>query len=228
MEIGIIAPIKFLERYCITTTQYCLPELLLNSKDYLNYYKRCFNKGHRVILDCRETETLRKPIKYSILKEVLEIFEPSHIIMPSYAFSLIKTLKVQEELLELDFLTPWKKNNRLIPCIEGTNEIEVLKYLETYPDIEIAIPSHMYIVTKRMLKPPRGFFIDNRNDPYEVKPGTGTLLTSMPVRLGFEGRLNSLGPTTSSTLNFYLEEDRFSSVVDKNISDLINYYREEK
>lgn len=228
MEVGIIAPIKFLERYCITSTQYCLPELLLNSKEYLNYYKRCFNRGHKVILDCKELETLRKPVRHSILKEVLEVFEPSHIIMPSYAFSLGKTLKIQEEFLELEYLIPWKKNNRLISCVEGTNETEVLKYLNIYQDIEIAIPSHMYIVTKKMFKPPRGLFLDNRNDPYEISPGPGTLVTSMPIRLGFEGRLNSLGPTTSSTLNFHLEEDRFSSVIDKNISDLINYYREER
>lgn len=228
MDIGIIAPIKFLNRYCITRIQYCLPELLLDFKEYLDFYTSCLIGGEKVILDCKTLHPLRKPINIEILKEVLTKIDPTLIIMPSNAFSLTKTLKLQEEFLELEFLKPWKKSNRLIPCIEGTNETEVLKYLDIWQDSELAIPSHMYIVTKKMSRPPRGLFIENRNDIYEIPNGPGTLLTSMPIRLGFEGRLNSLGPTTSSTLNFNLEEDRFSLVIEKNIEDLINHYKKEE
>lgn len=226
MDIGIIAPIKFLTKYCTTGIQYCLPELLLESKEYLDFYTEAFHKGDKVILDVRNNDSLRKPLKEKILKDVLEIFEPTLIVMPSNAYSLSKTLVTQEDFIKLDLIKPWLTNNRLIACLEATNEVEVLKYQDIWKGSKLAIPSHMYIVTKKMLKAPRGLFIENRNDPYEIPQGPGALLTSMPVRLGLEGRLNSLGPTTSSTLNFYLEEERFNSVIDKNIEDLISYYKE--
>ena len=228
MDIGIIAPIKFLNRYCITRIQYCLPELLLDSKEYFDFYSSCLVGEERVILDCRTMDPIKKPISQSILKEVLEKFKPTLIIMPSNAYSLSKTLIIQEEFLNLNYIHPWKSTRKLIACLEGTNELEVLRYQDFWTGYKLAIPSHMYIVTRKMLKAPRGYFLENRNDPYEIPNGKGILLTSMPIRLGFEGRLNSLGPTTSSTLNFYLEEERFESVIEKNIEDLINHYKKEE
>jgi len=228
MEIGIIAPIKFLNRYCITRIQYCLPELLVESKEYLNFYTSCLLSQEKVILDCRTTDPIRKPISSSLLKEALDKLKPTLIVMPSNAYSLSKTLTTQEEFLNLDYLQTWKESRSLIACLEGTNELEVLRFQDFWKGYKIAIPSHMYIVTRKMLHGPRGYFIENRNDPYEIPNGSGILLTSMPIRLGLEGRLNSLGPTTSSTLNFYLEEERFESVIDKNIEDLINHYKKEE
>ena len=228
MDIGIIAPIKFLNKYCITRIQYCLPELLLDSPGYFDFYTSCLVGEEKVILDCRTMDPLRKPISSNILKEVLEKFKPTLIIMPSNAYSLNKTLTTQEEFLNLDYLNLWRHSRKLIACLEGTNELEVIKYQESWKGYKLAIPSHMYIVTRKMFQAPRGYFIENRNDPYEVPNGSGVLLTSMPIRLGFEGRLNSLGPTTSSTLNFHLEEERFESVIEKNIEDLINHYKKEE
>lgn len=228
MDIGIIAPIKFLNRYCITRIQYCLPELLLDSKEYFDFYSSCLVGEERVILDCRTMDPIKKPISQSILKEVLERFKPTLIIMPSNAYSLSKTLVTQEDFLNIDYIGYWKGARKLIACLEGTNELEVLRYQDAWTGYKLAIPSHMYIVTRKMLKAPRGYFIENRNDPYEITNGKGILLTSMPIRLGLEGRLNSLGPTTSSTLNFYLQEERFETVIEKNIEDLINHYKKEE
>ena len=54
MKIGIIAPINFLEKYCITDIQYVLPKLLVEESQYRTFYAERKRQGDTIILDCKD------------------------------------------------------------------------------------------------------------------------------------------------------------------------------
>ena len=221
MEVGIIAPIKLLNEYCITRTQYCIPSLLEN-KDYLEFYKTKNN----VILDCKKLGWKREPELLSTIVQAVQDIYPSLIICPSEMYNSRKTLEVTKYTLNtLEMLS----KASLVPCLEGTSEEEIKSLEEEYTNMGfnlIAIPSHIYRYYKG--EGCREYiYIDNHSKPDELIGRQGILVSSLPVRLGLAGRLLSQSIPTPPSLSFKEEEDEFPMITKRNVADFIEMYEED-
>jgi mRNA-degrading endonuclease RelE of RelBE toxin-antitoxin system len=220
LEIGIIAPIKLLEECCVTNTQYCIPELLLNSKTYLSFYKKKESKGDKILLDCKKLTWKRIPESLDIILQALKLITPTYIILPSYMFNKEKTIEVQKEYKKR------LKGYKLIYCLEGTNEKETLDYLKLNPKVRITIPSHNINTCKNINWGYPVIYLDTHLRIDEIQPNdTNLLLTSLPVRLGLQGRLLSDFKPSPPSLTFYEEENNYPAILNKNIEEVIRYYQ---
>jgi len=215
MKIGIIAPINFLNKYCITDVQYCLPKLLLESKIYRDFYQTREKLGDTIILDCREPIWKRKPEDFKVIGEALKIIKPSVVVGPSYMFNAKATAEIHEKFIQ-EF-----RHIHTVGCLEGTSEKEIRGYF----DRPMAIPSHMYRYALRARWTSETIFIENHLNLGELDGRDGTLVTSLPIRLGLQGRLLSDCLPSPPTLTFYEEEDKYPQITMKNVQETLEYYR---
>lgn len=226
MQVGIIAPVSTLEKYCTTEIQYCLPFLIANDKGYRSFYNLKKEEGHLVIMDThRDQGWERKPEEMEVILEALSYLTPSLIITPSHMFQTTKT--VEAARLFLSKLSSRKvKPEGIVGCVEGTTVREVkecAKDLKKLGITTLAIPSHLYKICKEIPHNGPTIYIENHLNPEELDGLEGTLVTSLPVRLGLLGRLNSDYLPSPNSLTFK-EEDKFPKVIEKNIRDLIAFY----
>lgn len=222
MEVGIIAPIKLLREYCTTRIQYCLPELIVESKEYRSFYKEKATEGKLVIMDIRKIGWKREPEDFRIVKEALKHLRACMIIYPSCMYNWKKTMKVVRD---------FKKTFRLegVGCLEGTNKKELTlcaHKLIKEKVTTLAIPSHIYnlrIKDTSFNKPI--MYIDNYSGMDELVGLDGILVTSLPVRLGLEGKLLSNYKPSPPSLTFYETEDPYPMITKKNVKEAIRYYQ---
>jgi hypothetical protein len=218
MKIGIIAPINFLEDYCITDIQYVLPRLLVEESAYRGFYMDRKSQGDTIILDCKVPHWKRTPEEFSIVEKALGLLPPDIIIAPSHMFNT----KLSGEVLK-KFLKDIPRNkNKIIKCIEGTSE----KDLKFSKGSFNAIPSHMFRFLGSL--PLNALYVENHTDPKELHDREGILVTSLPVRLGLQGRLLSDFKPIPDSLTFYEEEDLYPKITLKNVKDMIEMYKEER
>ena len=219
MKVGIITPVRFLERYCITDIQYCLPRLLVESMEYRNFYIRRQKEDNTLILDCRRPTWRRQPEDFSVVKEALKVIEPSVIIAPSYMFDSKASMGIYRAFMETF------KSDKVVRCLEEASEEEV----DTYPrNISIAIPSHMFRYALKEPWGPQAVYIENHLSLGELDGLDGILVTSLPIRLGLQGRLLSNCLPSPPSLTFYEEEDPYPMITMKNVQETIEYYKEVK
>ena len=219
MKVGIIAPIKFLDRYCITNVQYCLPKLLVGSEVYQDFYRARQKRGDIIILDCKKPGWKREPEDFDTVELALSMVLPSIIVAPSYMFNSKESERVYQEFIE-EFAV-WE--DRIVRCLEGISEKEVKK-----PKGITAVPSHIYKYLLREKWKPDTLFIENDKKVDELDGRKGILVTSLPLKLGLQGRLLSDYKPAPNSLTFFEEEDNYPKVTMKNIMDTIEYYKEDK
>src|SRR3972149_11311758 len=94
MEIGIIAPIKLLKKYCLLTkVQYVVSSLHSWEPEYAKFYLSRKEKGDTIILDIRDPGWRRSPDKISNIQKCLEELDPDYVILPSFMFDIKATIK---------------------------------------------------------------------------------------------------------------------------------------
>jgi len=216
MKVGIIAPIRFLDKYCISDIQYCLPKLLVGYKAYRDFYIGKQEKGNIIIMDCRKPSWRREPEDFGIIREALKVINPSIIIAPSYMFNAKASMDIYKEFKRTF------KSDKIIRCLEGTSEEEIEREAK---EPSTAVPSHMY---RHALKRRKGLltvFIENHLNLEELYGLDGILVTSLPIRLGLQGRLLSNYLPSPDSLTFYEEKDTYPTITAKNIQETIEYYR---
>jgi hypothetical protein len=219
MKVGIIAPIKFLDRYCITNIQYCLPSLLVTNVSYRNFHKKRKAKGNIIILDCRKVAWKRKPEDFEVIGKALELIIPDIIIAPSYMFNSQASSKILKE-----FVTEFPSiSTKVIKCLEGASEKDLLYFPWTK---ELAVPSHMYRYLSIIKSTPNTIYIENHLNLEELSGKDGILVTSLPIRLGLQGRLLSDCRPSPNSLTFFEEEDKYEKITRKNVEDTIEFYEE--
>jgi len=218
MNVGIITPIKFLEQYCITDVQYCLPSLLCNSERYREFYIGRARKDNIVILDCRKTTWKREPADFRTVELALGLIKPNIIIAPSFMFNLEASLGIYEEFIKEFFASKTK----IIRCLEGASKEDV----EAFPKSRtIAVPSHMYRYLNNLKLSPHTIYIENHLNLEELEGRKGILVTSLPVKLGLQGRLMSNYRPSPNSLTFNEEEDNYPKIVMNNIEETISFYK---
>lgn len=225
MKVGIIAPISMLDEYCTTDIQYCLPRLLVENKTYSDFYKKRKKKGNTIIIDSRKVGTWkREPEDFDIIEKALDIIEPNYFILPSWMFNQKRTLSVMEKY--------WQSRRigqgRVVACLEGTTikEIDELRELD-WDEMDIttfALPEHIQTFCKTVECDSPIIYIENHLRIEELEKLDGILVTSLPVKLGLQGRLLSDYLPGPPSLTFYEEENRFPKVVERNILELLEYY----
>jgi hypothetical protein len=218
MEIGFITPVAMTE-YSVTKIHYCLPSFILSSESYRDFFKS--KREDTVIMDIRQPGWNRKPEDLDTFYKALEVFTPSLIILPSYAFSKKKTLDLLPKYLKDLPLT------NLVACLEGTTFEEVKAYAEGVKALGVtrfAVPSHLYRLYRgKGLK--NGIFIDNHLTVMELVSRDGILVTSLPVRLGLQGRLLQDFTPSPPSLTFTETEDVYPMVIKRNIEDTLKIYK---
>ena len=217
MRIGIIAPINLLRDYCTTDVQYILPRLFVEDSTYKSFYLQRKKKGDTIILDCRTLHWKREPEDFTLVEKVLKVLIPDIIVAPSHMFNAKLSKEVCKKFLQEMPLG----QNKVIKCLEGTSQSDVKVKKDTF----IAIPSHMFRFLDTL--PTNALYLENHLDPGELLGREGMLVTSLPVRLGLQGRLLSDFKPAPQSLTFYEEEDLYPKIVRRNIEDLIDYYKEE-
>jgi len=217
MKVGIIAPINFLDKYCITNIQYVLPRLLVEESKYRNFYLDRKSKRNTVILDCKVPGWKREPEDFNLVKKALELITPEIIIAPSHMFNAKLSKEIHKKFLK-EF--PAEKT-KTVRCIEGTSESD----LRCKKGDLIAVPSHMFRFLGKL--PVNSLYIENHLDPKELEDKKGILVTSLPVRLGLQGRLLSDYKPAPESLTFYEEEDLYPKITLRNIEEIIEHYQEE-
>lgn len=220
MRVGIIAPIKFLKEYCITDVQYCLPSLIINSETYRNFYLHRRELGNIIILDSTKIGWVRKPEDIRVVQEALKILQPSMLILPSYMFNYRKTIQVASEW------TGRIRGLKLVGCLEGASLQEIRKCREKIKGVnQYAIPSHLHNIYKITKHGSPLVYIENHSWVEELSTSLdGILLTSLPVRLGLQGRVLSNYKPRPPGLTFYEEEDKYPTITRKNIEEALIYY----
>lgn len=218
MKIGIIAPIKFLEEFCITDIQYYLPTLIVENKKYRDFCVRKLREKNTVIMDMKKIGWKREPEDPSIIDKALNLLIPSIIILPSYMFNTQKTTGILDSFKFRNITT--------YGCLEGTNMKEVQSCIEEFKDLDgYAIPSHMYGICTSVPQDKPIIYIENHLSIDELKAEKGILVTSLPIRLGLEGRLLSDYRPSPPSLTFYEEENKYPSITKKNIEEIIGFYK---
>jgi len=220
MKVGIIAPIESLKKYCITDIQYCIPNLIVSSKEYRDFYKEQEKKASLLVLDTVKVGWKREPEDFGVVEKALSYINPTLIITPSYMYNLNKTIEVAEQ-----FLTNFKPK-MVAGCLEGTTEKEVQVCSAALKELGVntkAIPAHILRIKKEVKGNGPTIYIDNHLTIKELDGLEGVLVTSLPIRLGLQGRLLSDYMPSPPLLNFY-EEDKFQEMIEKNIKELRNFY----
>lgn len=220
MKVGIIAPIKFLNDYCITSIQYCLPSLLCSNETYRKFYIKREKKGNTLILDCKKVNWRREPEDFEIIRQALKLISPDVIIAPSYMFNSQESSKILEKFIN-DFPSIATK---VIKCLEGASEEDLLYFPWTK---ELAVPSHMYRYLPIIKSTSSTIYLENHLNVEELDRKEGILVTSLPVRLGLQGRLLTDYRPSPTSLTFYEEEDKYQKITKKNVEDTIDFYEGE-
>ena len=219
MKVGIIAPIKFLSAYCITSIQYCLPSLLVTDATYRAFYKKRKSRGDTIILDCRKVNWKRIPEDFEVIKGALRVVEPNIVIAPSYMFNTQASSKMLVEFMGKFSLIKAK----VVKCLEGASEEDLLYFPWTKA---LAVPSHMYRFLPIIKSTPNTVYLENHLNVEELVGKEGMLVTSLPVKLGLQGRLLTDYRPSPPSLTFYEEKDEYGKITSKNIEDTIDYYKE--
>ena len=221
MEVGIIAPVSLL-KYCITDIQYCLPSLLSSNKSYKSFYKDRDSRGDLIIIDSRRIGWKRQPEDIDLVRQAMELLPKALVILPSYMFDVTKTLEISKRFLQI------LKPSCVAGCIEGSDIKNVEKCVEGFRDLgvrTIAIPSHIYRISKTFKNNGPVIYLDNFSNLDELAKLEGTLVTSLPIRLGLQGRLVTDYLPSPPHLTFE-ETPAFQKIVEKNIKDTISFYEE--
>jgi len=218
MKVGIIAPTNFLERYCITNIQYVLPRLLVEESRYRSFYTEKKKQGDTVILDCRVPDWRREPEDFNLVRRALELISPDIIVAPSHMFNAELSKETHENFLNA---LP-EHRSKVIRCIEGTSEKDLKFGREAFQ----AIPSHMFRFLEAL--PTKALYLENHLNPRELEGREGILVTSLPVKLGLQGRLLSDFKPSPKSLTFHEEEDMYPKITLRNVEEIIEFYKEEE
>lgn len=221
MKVGMVAPTKMLNRYCKTKIHYCIPSLLEDEPPYREFYEN-LPRGSIKILDCRKLGWKGDPEDLDLCQEVYHKIKPKHVIFPSYMFDHKRTIEIAE-VASLMF----PPNASRIACVEGTTKEEILECAEWLRGFEgYAIPSHLYNICKEIPWSPLTIYIENHLRYDELGGLNGILITSLPIRLGLQGRLLSDYLPSPPSLGFDEEEDNYPMIVERNIEECLEFYDE--
>jgi hypothetical protein len=230
MNVGIVAPIKMLNKYCKGGIQYCIPMWLLENDDYFDFYGRKSLDGNSlVIMDTKHKDSRRQPEDEDVIIDAGEALKPDMVITPSVAFNKDKTIAEFLKFRNSDWGSSFMKEG-LIGCLEGATLEEVISCAEEMR-LHVGyygVASHLLSFIGEGLKIAKPIvYIDNRTSPWEISLQKGDIIiSSLPVRLGLCGRLNSNHLPSPPPLDLLEDKDNYPTITTQNVDDFISHFKE--
>jgi len=220
MNVGIIRPIKYLDKFK-SRLELCYASLLSN-KVYLDYYS---NSSEVLILD--DSPALPRKPNLEKLKKFAQLLEPHYVIMPSIDFSADKTISYVTYFLKMFSV------ERPVGVLQGY-DIESLgkcyKFLSDCCDM-IALPSPLEKIAKRgeiardLKIKEKILWLEVYRNPYEEVPIEKSvgICTSFPFRVAQVNKRvgeYAIRPVNPVVLNFNVD-DLVDELIDNNVREYI-------
>lgn len=235
MKPGLIAPICFLEKYCLQAPLHlCYSSLVGNSPRYRDFYwGRSRDPVSTVILDHAPLLPRRLRGPYTNLLLALEAIRPTYVILPSSDHSSRVTIRLSKAFLSKYLGTLGKYNTKPVAMVQGYDtddlkrcyqELKGLVPVVALPEnIERLLPRNELVRSLRIKKP--FFYLGVYRDLFDEFPEHSNALgavTSMPLRLAYVGRsLSELYPTPPP-LNFFLDKEPLPELAERNVKQYLN------
>jgi len=219
VKVGIVAPVPLIQYSSLTRVRYFYSSLLKTDSRYEEFYKRSLKEKCITIVDYTSPGWKREllTINYYFPEALL-------IVLPSSSFDKNKTLnRIPEYLENLENVI---SKESVVGCLEGTTKDELVECRKEMKELgitEFALPSHNYrfgLELEGIL-----LYLDNWGKPLEVpNSDSSILITSLPTRLGLQGRLLQDFKPTPSSLTLDEEEDKFPEIIRDNIEEVLDFY----
>jgi len=229
MNVGIIAPIAMLDKYCKGSIQYCIPAWLLDNDKYFDFYARkVLDSNNIVIMDTRTKDGKRQPEDEDITVAAGESLRADMVITPSVAFHKERTIAEFFKFRNSDWGSSFMKDG-LIGCVEGATLEEVVSCASILKDhvSYYAVASHLLsFIRENLVSDKPVVYIDNRTSPWEINMKRGDIMiSSLPVRLGLSGRLNNNYMPSPGPLNMLDSRDDYPTITMQNVDDFISHFK---
>ena len=229
-KVAVVAPIKFLDKYCITDFQVCYASLYLDSEVYRRFYTRRAIAGDIIILDNPKTLSKREANAHLLPKIVKEL-NPDCVVLPSTDFSSEKTIAQTRNFLR--FLN--KADVKTVGSLQGhclKDLKRCYKSIRKSVDI-IGLSSLVERMEKRDaliemfdIQEPV-VYLDTYSKPYEELPCHSNVIgmtTDMPLRLAYESRTLREHHPTPKSLNFDLEIEPLPELAEYNVREFLGLF----
>lgn len=241
MKVALVAPFRFMDRYENTGISCMYADQAARIPRYETWFLEKLAVGHQVILDYSP----RIPRSYRYIPNIDEYANLIHRVRPTFAvlpdveFSHQKTIAVTDQFfLKFARSTPRiiPQSTKLVGMLHGTTDTEIkqcYKDMLVYCDvlglagsIEKIIPRSKLISSLRTKKPIIYFGI--YKDPVREIPASKNVIgvvTSLPLRLAYCGRLLSEYNTSPKSLNFDMVEESNPELAERNVKQFLEACR---
>ncbi len=185
MKIALIAPIRFLNKYCTTGSQLCYANLLGESSEYFKFYSGRVKAGDTVFLDLSPILP-RKSFNLDLYMEIVRLLRPSFTVLPNVDYATDKTL-----LLSHEFARDIGKGTKYVGVLQGTSLTDIKRCYKGINRISniIGLPMSLEKVLPRtkiqeelkITKPV--IYLEVYGDLVEEAPDRGWVATALPLKL---------------------------------------------
>jgi hypothetical protein len=212
VKLSIISPINKVKQFSITKYHYALPQPLVENIEYRRFFQKKLDESDEVYVHLRQVHS-NAPAPIDVIEKLLDIFWPTHFILPSYQFDEERTCS----------LCNWLKKDYgisgyIIPEVLNADVME-----EKYRKEKVAIPRYLLNVAEK-ISLPNAIYIEHKN-PFVLSKLKGVFFTALPISLGACNRLLSKYTPCPPTITFDYAPDRVrEKIIMSNIFDLVKYY----
>lgn len=220
MKASIIAPIKFLNKYCITNFHVCYADLILSNEQYRNFYISRVRAGHTVILD-HSNLIPRVSYGYQEFMGAFKLLKPDYIVLPSKEFNSSKTIG----------LTILRKSDyKPAQTIGIATGVDIRSLRECFSSVRLHVDVVGFLPSVQMIKEFPSLLEENRDtkfiflgtyrNPLREIPSYPNVIgccSDWPLRLGIDLRKLSEAYPQPPELDFNIDEELMPEITEENV-----------
>jgi len=238
MKVAIPTPTPLLREYgTLSNYHICNPELILESEEYLNFYRDRKRLGDFLILDSTGSMP-RENITSSALFELARTLEPNLVVAPDWDMNFVRTVKETANFLRKYKEDLKKSGIGVLGMVQGATMEQCLTcYGSFYRQVDaIGLPRSMeasvgrveFLRRVRTKKPIHIFGIhSNPEEELDALVGLGRdnivgVSSDLPIRLGLLCRLLDEIRPEPPPLDFNSNYNPFPDFTKRNIFDFIS------
>jgi len=238
MKVAIPAPIPLLKEYCnLTSYHICNPGLVLESREYLDFYRGRKELGDFVILDSTDSMP-RENVASATLFELARTLEPNLVVAPDWDMNFVRTASQTVHFLKKYREKLKESKVGILGMVQGATMDQCLSCYKSFykqvdaiglpRSVEIAVGRVKFLKRVKTKKPIHIFGI--HSNPEEELDGILDLerdnvvgvSSDLPIRLGLLCRLLDEMRPEPPLLDFYSNYNPFPDFTKKNIEDFIS------
>lgn len=230
MRVAVIAPVKYLHKYCTTGFHLCYASIVLSNKEYQEFYRWKSQSGDTVVLD-HTPSVLLKHLKLDDFITAYSLVKPTHIVLPSVNFSGEKTIDALQE-----YYMKFRGKCQLIGVLQGYDLLDIrqcYKRMVKLVDV-IGLPvscekilDRSSIVSSLKIKKTT-MHLEVLENPHMETPTSNSLgiATSLPLRLAYELRTLSEWRGTPKQLNFNAQSEDLPDIAETNVKEYLRLIKD--